>query len=128
MIMLKGGLSATQFLAHQQLITTAQLSASAFHGAAAQGADGIGHIYELDESLQGYAGKFTPDVIDYIRALPEVEYVELDSVVKTTEMPYDGSMVWDTPYDVSIDESVSAQSAHSQNLEKGAPWVSRRAM
>lgn len=126
MVILKDGLSATQFLAHQQLINAAQQSASAFHGASADDADGIGHIYDLEETLQGYAGKFTQDVVDYIRALPEVDYIEMDSVVSTLEMPYDDSNIWDGSYDVSIDEAVTAQGGevHSQNVEKGAPWVS----
>lgn len=123
MVMLKNGLSATQFLAHQELISMAQQSASAFHGS---WADGIGHIYDLDQHLQGYAGKFTDDVVDYIRSLPEVDYVELDSVVKTTDMPSDGSMIRDIPYDVSIDEAVYARAEHPVSVEKGAPWVSQQ--
>lgn len=123
MVILKDGVSTVDFFAHRAMITAAQQSANAFHATTADDAAGIGHIYELEQHLQGYAGKFTDDVVDYIRSLPEVAYVERDSVVKTMEMPYDESMIWDTPYDVSVD-NVAIASDHQQAVEKGAPWVS----
>lgn len=127
MVILKDGVSTTDFFAHRAMITAAQQSANLFHATNADDAAGIGHIYELEQHLQGYAGKFTEDVVDYIRSLPEVAYVEKDSVVKTMEMPYDESMVWDTPYEVSIDTMAVAENNHEQAVEKGAPWVSTAA-
>ncbi|KAJ4483794.1 peptidase S8/S53 domain-containing protein [Lentinula aciculospora] len=41
---------------------------------------GLQHVYEF-----GYAGYFHDDVIDQVRALPEVEYVERDQVVRISD-------------------------------------------
>lgn len=127
MVILKNGISATQFLAHRSLIMAAQQSASAFHGASADSADGIGHIYDLENHMQGYAGKFTEDVVDYIRALPEVEYVELDSVVKTQEIPDMGNMISEEAPALYAQFAPvpGAPHDHEQLTQKGAPWVSR---
>jgi cerevisin len=38
------------------------------------------HVYEMAQ-LNGYAGKFTPDMIDTIRTLPHVDFVEMDQEV-----------------------------------------------
>ncbi|CAO1627309.1 unnamed protein product [Jaminaea pallidilutea] len=122
MVILKDDVSTTEFLAHRSMISAAQVSANSFHGSS--DSDGIGHIYELTEHLQGYAGKFTPDVVDYIRSLPEVAYVERDSVVKTMEMPDDGSMVWESPYQTTglqVGDVSTSQFDHPA-VEKGAPW------
>ena len=53
---------------------------------------GISQIY--DGHIHGYAGRFTTDVVDQIRKMPEVAYVEKDQIVRT------------------------------QELQKSAPWVS----
>src|SRR5712671_4348739 len=44
---------------------------------------GIRHIY--DSHIKGYAGKFTDRVLERIREMPEVEYVERDQIVKTQD-------------------------------------------
>ncbi|CAO1638459.1 unnamed protein product [Sympodiomycopsis kandeliae] len=125
MVILKNGISATEFLAHRTLITAAQTSASAFHGASADSADGIGHIYDLENHMQGYAGKFTDDVVDYIRALPEVEYVELDSVVKTQDIPDMGNYVYQEGPASSIKMAPVPPGGgddHKVLTQNGAPW------
>jgi cerevisin len=55
---------------------------------------GIRHIF--DSHIKGYAGKFTDRVLQKIREMPEVDYVERDQVVKT------------------------------QDVQKAAPWVSQQ--
>ncbi|KAF9012664.1 serine-type endopeptidase [Cyathus striatus] len=45
---------------------------------------GIQHVYE--GHIYGYAGKFHPNVVDQIRAMPEVAYVEKDQIVRTQEV------------------------------------------
>ncbi|PFH50460.1 hypothetical protein AMATHDRAFT_85772 [Amanita thiersii Skay4041] len=45
---------------------------------------GISHVY--DGHILGYAGKFTDRVIEKIRAMPEVDFVERDQIVKTTDV------------------------------------------
>jgi len=45
---------------------------------------GITHIYE--GHVNGYAGRFTPSVIERIRTMPEVAYVERDQIVRTTDV------------------------------------------
>ncbi|KAF5383498.1 hypothetical protein D9757_006134 [Collybiopsis confluens] len=57
---------------------------------------GLRHVYEF-----GYAGYFHDDVIDQVRALPEVDYVERDQIVRISDE------VLDQP-DVVV--------------QKGAPW------
>ena len=53
---------------------------------------GISQIYE--GHIKGYAGRFTNNVLDQIRRMPEVAYVEKDQIVRT------------------------------QDVQKSAPWVS----
>lgn len=125
MVMLKPGSDVATFMLHRQTIAAAQATAD-LHLADAE-ERGIRHVYDLEGHIQGYAGKFSDDVLSYIRAHPEVDYVEQDSVVTTMEMPDDGSNIWDVGYDVKIDDAFSALGApqvSKQSLEKGAPWVS----
>lgn len=53
---------------------------------------GVQQVY--DGHINGYAGRFTESVVDQIRRMPEVAYVEKDQIVRT------------------------------QDVQKGAPWVS----
>ncbi|KAN0062733.1 proteinase B [Thecaphora frezii] len=123
MVVLKDGIAATDFLAHRQLVSSAQLSANSFHGA---DASGIRHVYDLQGHLQGYAGKFTDDVLNYIRAQPEVEYVEVDSIVSAEVMPQGDERVWDVDYHSRLGDAIASTAAHgklhAQDVEKGAPW------
>lgn len=61
---------------------------------------GLRHVY--DSHVKGYAGAFSEAVIDRIRQLPEVDYVEKDQIVRTLEVP-----------------SVMSTEA----TQNGAPWV-----
>lgn len=45
---------------------------------------GIRHVY--DGHIKGYSGMFTDGVVDQIRQMPEVDYVERDQIVKTTDV------------------------------------------
>lgn len=47
-------------------------------------AGGLRHVY--DSHVKGYAGAFSEAVIDRIRQLPEVDYVEKDQIVRTLEV------------------------------------------
>ncbi|KAI0944092.1 hypothetical protein AcV7_002010 [Taiwanofungus camphoratus] len=58
---------------------------------------GLSHVY--DGHIKGYAGKFTQGTIERIRQMPEVEYVEMDQIVKTMD--------------------IDVEAAETQ---KGAPW------
>jgi cerevisin len=53
---------------------------------------GIRHVF--DSHIKGYAGKFSDSVLQRIREMPEVDYVERDQIVRT------------------------------QDVQKSAPWVS----
>jgi cerevisin len=44
---------------------------------------GVQQVY--DSHIKGYAGKFTENVIDQIRGMPEVAFVEKDQIVKTVD-------------------------------------------
>lgn len=116
MVILKDGVDATTFLAHRQAVASAQNQAmvqSEMHG--------IRQIYNSDGVMQGYSGHFSPDVLAYIRAHPEVAYVEQDTIVTTQEMPDDGSHVWPMGYDTQI-HALNDDGMHAQNVERGAPW------
>ncbi|EKM53638.1 uncharacterized protein PHACADRAFT_260098 [Phanerochaete carnosa HHB-10118-sp] len=63
-------------------------------------AEGLRHVY--DGHVKGYAGMFNEAVVDRIRQLPEVDYVERDQIVRTLEV-----------------ESVLDSSMKTQN---NAPW------
>lgn len=107
MIKLKPGVTSGSFLAHQHLISAAQAEASDYYGfnAASKKEHGIRHLYDLEGHLQGYAGQFTDDVLSFIRAQDEVEYVERDSIVKTQVIP-----------------QAFAAEDHKHLKEKAAPW------
>ena len=53
---------------------------------------GISQIYE--GHINGYAGRFTPNVLDQIRRMPEVAYVEKDQIVQTQEINTQKSAPW----------------------------------
>jgi cerevisin len=48
-------------------------------------ANQLRHVYRLS-AFQGYSGKFTPAILDTIRASPDVAYVERDQVVRVNEL------------------------------------------
>ncbi|PWZ00015.1 putative PRB1-protease B, vacuolar [Testicularia cyperi] len=123
MIVLKNGVSTNDFFMHQSLISSAQLQANSFHG---QDAEGIRHVYNAEGLMQGYAGRFTDDVLNYIRAQPEVDYVEMDSTVSVEVMPQTEDKVWDVQYDTSLEDAAQAafhtKKIDQYDVEKGAPW------
>ncbi|OJA07748.1 hypothetical protein AZE42_08984 [Rhizopogon vesiculosus] len=55
-------------------------------------AEGIRHVY--DGHLRGYAGEFTENVIEQIRRMPEVHYIEKDQVVRTMEIDSQKGAPW----------------------------------
>lgn len=118
MVILKDGVDATTFLAHREAVASAQDTTTA---RLAQGeAKGIRHIFDSQGVMQGYSGSFTPDVLAYIRAHPEVEYVEQDSIVTTQEMEDDGRNVWQEDYPPSI--KASSNDMSTQQIERLSPW------
>jgi cerevisin len=53
---------------------------------------GVRHVYQ--GPLNGYAGSFTPNVINKIRTLPEVAYIEKDQIVHTTKHETQRDATW----------------------------------
>ncbi|TFL02886.1 peptidase S8/S53 domain-containing protein [Pterulicium gracile] len=47
-------------------------------------ASGVTHVYS--GHINGYAGRFSNKVIDQLRSLPEVDYIERDQIVRTTSV------------------------------------------
>jgi cerevisin len=47
---------------------------------------GLSHVY--DGLIKGYAGRFSPYILDQIRAAPEVAYVERDQIVRIQKTQY----------------------------------------
>lgn len=56
------------------------------------GLSGIRHIY--DGPFSGYAGSFTPSIVESIRASPEVAYVEKDQIVRATLLQTQNFAPW----------------------------------
>lgn len=46
-------------------------------------ASGLRHVY--DTHIKGYAGQFTDGVLDQIRRMPEVDFIERDQIVHTAD-------------------------------------------
>ena len=57
----------------------------------ADGSVGISHMY--NSYLTGYAGRFTDAVVQRIREMPEVSFVEQDSIVHALEIQYSAPWV-----------------------------------
>ncbi|OAX34673.1 hypothetical protein K503DRAFT_724143 [Rhizopogon vinicolor AM-OR11-026] len=55
-------------------------------------AEGIRHVY--DGHLKGYAGEFTENVIEQIRRMPEVDFIEKDQIVRTTDIDTQKGSPW----------------------------------
>ncbi|KAG2158565.1 peptidase S8/S53 domain-containing protein [Suillus bovinus] len=55
-------------------------------------AKGVRHFYE--GPVKGYAGEFTENVIDQVRRMPEVEFVEKDQIVHTTRINTQKDSPW----------------------------------
>jgi len=53
---------------------------------------GISQIYE--GHINGYAGRFTANVLDQIRRMPEVAYVERDQIVRTQDVETQRTAPW----------------------------------
>lgn len=86
--MLKDDLSSTVMETHMSFLLAA-------HGAnpLMEDVSGVQQVYS--GHVTGYAGRFTEQVVEQIRRMPEVAYVEKDQIVRT------------------------------QDTQKSAPWVSR---
>lgn len=111
-VVLKQGTPQQLFKRHHTLIQGVQASVSV------QGMNhGVRHIYHGDNML-GYAGSFSPDVLAYIRALPEVAFVEADSVVRA---PVEPDM---RAYNMSASDPTNTfpWPDWSHITENGSPW------
>lgn len=124
LIALKPGVATSSFAVHHARIAEAQASANAFH--ALSGDDhGVRHVYDLDRQVIGYAGRFSDDVLAYIRAQPEVEFVELDQVVHTTMLPQGAERVGEMPEPTATSASLPFppwSDPYKHQTETGAPW------
>lgn len=55
-------------------------------------AEGLRHVY--DGHLKGYAGEFTENVIEQVRRMPEVDFVEKDQIVHTMDISTQKGSPW----------------------------------
>jgi cerevisin len=94
-VMLKPSVTPALLSNHMNFVSTVHAS-SDFAG---DDAAGLRHVY--DSHVKGYAGTFSESVVDAIRQMPEVDYVERDQIVRTMEIDIQGS----------------------QTTQIGAPWV-----
>ncbi|KAG0004892.1 serine protease [Entomortierella chlamydospora] len=54
---------------------------------------GVKHVYDMG-SFQGVAGRFRSDVLDEIRKNPDVDYIERDQIVYTSEITTQNRAPW----------------------------------
>ncbi|KAI0800322.1 peptidase S8/S53 domain-containing protein [Fomes fomentarius] len=97
-VMLKDGVDPALMANHMnflQNIHAADPEADAFAG--------LTHVY--DSHIKGYAGKFSSSIVEQIRMMPEVNYVERDQMVRTLEV-----------------ERHQEFEAEKHATQKGAPW------
>jgi cerevisin len=87
-VMLKNDLPAAILATHMNFLETAH-AANPFTG---EDVSGVQQVY--DGHITGYAGRFAPGVVDQIRHMPEVAYVEKDQIVKTQEVTTQKSAPW----------------------------------
>ncbi|WFD32630.1 cerevisin [Malassezia sp. CBS 17886] len=132
-VVLKPGVSTVDFFQHRERTAGAQAAADVWlqhhSGATARPASGLGHIYDMGTEFQGYAGEFTPDVLAFIRAQPEVDYVEKDTVVSVQMLDQGAERVWHVPQDVPFRDAEAPHARalpwhdpYAHHTEKGAPW------
>ncbi|KAI0087141.1 peptidase S8/S53 domain-containing protein [Irpex rosettiformis] len=95
-VMLKPNVNTALLNNHMNFVSTVHAS-SEFAG---DDAAGLRHVY--DSHVKGYAGTFSEGVINAIRQMPEVDYVEQDQIVRTLNIDVAGS--------------------DSQATQNGAPW------
>lgn len=53
---------------------------------------GLKHVY--DSHIKGYAGSFSPSVVEEIRSMPEVDFVERDQIVRANDIEIQKSAPW----------------------------------
>lgn len=82
-VVLKNDLTEQQLERHRDRLSSilAQYGGLVEEG----GENELRHVYDT-KSVRGYAGKFTEEVIERIRATPEVDFVEHDSVIRTAAL------------------------------------------
>lgn len=130
-VMFKDGIHPTAFAAHMDFLVDAH-EMNPLMGEDA----GISHVW--DSHIQGYAGRFSADVVDLIRHQPEVDYVEVDQVVHTMNLdgktqnsaPWVGdSLLWSraTPHRSSAgprsgQPSLKVDPRHIHEVRVRSPW------
>ena len=53
---------------------------------------GLSHVY--DGHIKGYAGVFSESTLKQLRAMPEVDFIERDQIVRTTDIGTQNSAPW----------------------------------
>ena len=81
-VMLKDNVPAGVMQNHMNFLAMAHESDAMFTEDGLQ--SGIRHIY--DSHVKGYAGTFSDRVVERIREMPEVDFVERDQIVRTTDV------------------------------------------
>lgn len=87
-VMLKDDLPAALLATHMNFLESAHAS----NPLSDEDVTGVQQVY--DGHVTGYAGRFAPGVVEQIRRMPEVAYVEKDQIVKTQELATQKSAPW----------------------------------
>ncbi|WFD28553.1 cerevisin [Malassezia nana] len=121
MVVLKPGVSSSAFLAHRAAVS--QLILAAGPQTTEEGTSfGFRHIYDMSTHLQGYAGRFSPAMLEFIRAQPEVDYVEEDSIVRAAVLEQDDRYVQENMPTPATAQTMPWHDPFRHLTEEGAPW------
>jgi cerevisin len=90
LVMLKNDVPSSVMQNHFNFLTVAHESDPLQLDGGVQ--SGIRHVY--NGHIKGYSGMFTDGVVERIRGMPEVDYVERDQIVRTTSVATQRSAPW----------------------------------
>ncbi|KAI0343541.1 hypothetical protein BDW22DRAFT_1355993 [Trametopsis cervina] len=85
-VMLKPHVSPALLTNHMNFVSSVHAQSQY----AGDDAAGLRHVY--DSHVKGYAGTFSESVVEAIRQMPEVDYVERDQIVRTLEFEVQGGV------------------------------------
>lgn len=112
MVMLKKDVSWAAYLQHAAAVTSMY---------AGPDASPFTHTYDLGDAMRGYAGHFPPDMLEFIRRQPEVDFVERDSIVRVDMI--EGPSRVSTMDELAMREmALPWDDPYRHVTEDGAPW------
>ncbi|KAJ7122074.1 peptidase S8/S53 domain-containing protein [Mycena epipterygia] len=85
-VMLKQGAPTEALQNHFNFLQAAHEADSLVNDSFADDSFAIGHVYNVDSGIRGYSGRFSQGAVNKLHALPEVDFVEQDQIVRTQDV------------------------------------------